>query len=218
VDDRFAPVGDADVVVDIGDIALGGVTPLSYSMSTNGILAYMAGAAVGQTQLTWFDRDGKPLGTVGPQAVYNDLSLSPDDTRVALTRGETASEDIWLIDLARSVPTRFTFDAAQDWHPVWAPDGSRLAFSSTRVAGGRTNSLFWKDARNVGNEELLYSSGANERLDDWSPDGKLLLINRTDGRDDLWVLPVVDASSGQRKAVPTSKRHRSARVEASSFR
>jgi Tol biopolymer transport system component len=218
VDDRFAPVGDADVVVDIGDIALGGVTPLSYSMSTNGTLAYMAGAAVGQTQLTWFDRDGKPLGTVGPQAVYNDLSLSPDDTRVALTRGETASEDIWLIDLARSVPTRFTFDAAQDWHPVWAPDGSRLAFSSTRVAGGRTNSLFWKDARNVGNEELLYSSGANERLDDWSPDGKLLLINRTDGRDDLWVLPVVDASSGQRKAVPTSKRHRSARVEASSFR
>jgi eukaryotic-like serine/threonine-protein kinase len=205
VDAQFAASGDAEVVIDnIGDEATGGAAPGLYSVSTNGALAYVSGNTAAQTQLTWFDREGRASGTVGSPGPYNDLSLSPDDKRVAVTRGETPlDEDIWIVDLARNVPTKFTFDAAQDWHPVWAPDGSRLAFSSTRIAGGRTNSLFWKDARNVGNEELLYNSGANERLDDWSPDGKLLLINRTDGRDDLWVLPVAaDPSSGERKAVP----------------
>jgi hypothetical protein len=30
----------------------------------------------------------------------------------------------------------------------------------------------------------------NERVNDWSPDGKLLLVNRTHGRDDLWIVPI----------------------------
>jgi serine/threonine protein kinase len=212
VDEQFAAIGDAEVVVDsLGDANLGGGpgAPGLYSVSTNGILAYLTGATVGQTQLTWFDRGGKTLGTVGPPAAYNDLSLSPDDTQVAVTRGQTPNEDIWLIDLSRNVSSKFTSDPAQDWHPVWAPNGSRVAFSSTRTQGGRTNSLFWKDARNVGDEELLYDSGANERLDDWSPDGKLLLINRTEGRDTLWILPVEpDTTSKERKPtlyLPQSK-------------
>jgi len=199
----FAPVGQAEPVVDgVADISNLGAPGL-YSVSSSGTLVYLAGEGIKPTQLVWFDRAGKPVGTVVGQAAYNDLSLSPDETRIVVTKGDGSNEDLWVVDLTRNVPTRFTFDAGQDWHGVWSPDGKRIAFSSTRVRGGTTNSVFWKDAANVGNEEQVLDTGANERLDDWSPDGKLLLINRTEGRDDLWIVPITpDAPSGQRKPVP----------------
>jgi eukaryotic-like serine/threonine-protein kinase len=178
--------------------------PGAFSVSSTGALAYLSEDLWDTTQLIWFDRNGTPLGVVGPPAKYNDLSLSPDETRLAVTRREQFdNSDIWLVDLARNVPSRFTFDAQQDWHPVWSPDGSRLAFSSTRLFGGRTNSVFWKDARNIGNEEVLHRAEANLRLDDWSPDGKYLLIFMTTSLGDLWVLPMEpDTPGGERKLVP----------------
>ena len=177
--------------------------PGAFSVSATGALAYLSGDLWTTTQLTWFDRKGSPLDVVGPPAKYNDLSLSPDETRLAVTRREGNNDDIWLVDLARNVPTRFTSDAQQDWHPVWSPDGSRLAFSSTRLFGGRTNSVFWKDAGNVGNEEVMYRAEGNFRVADWSPDGKYLLIFQTTGRGDLWVLPVEpETPGGERKPLP----------------
>jgi eukaryotic-like serine/threonine-protein kinase len=197
----LAPVGEAELVVDgVAETSFG--QPGLFSASSAGVLVYIAGEGTLPTQLIWFDRSGKPLGSVGMEGEYNDLSLSPDETRVIVTRGEGNNGDLWLVDLARNVPTRFTFDGAQDWHPVWSPDGKRIAFSSTRRRGGTTNSVFWKDAGNIGNDELLFDTGANERLDDWSPDGKLLLINRTEGRDSLWIVPIEpDSPGGDRKAV-----------------
>jgi WD40-like Beta Propeller Repeat len=201
-DSTFTPAGEPMQIADrIAETAAGVLAPGNFSASSTA-LAYLAGDPLHQTQLTWFDRGGKTLGVVPPDAVYNDLSLSPDETRVAVTRRDGPNEDIWIVDLARNVPTRFTFDAAQDWHPVWSPDGRWLAFSSTRVLGGQTNSLFWKSIANVGNEELVWKPNTNERLDDWSPDGKFLLVNRTEGRDDLWVLSVEPAPGGERKEEP----------------
>jgi len=200
---RLTPVGEPDLVVDGVADATNFGAPGLYSVSSTGTLVYLSGESSKPTQLVWFDRAGKPISIVGPPATYNDLSLSPDETRVAVTRGDGSDEDLWLIDLSRNISTKFTFDAAQEWHAVWSPDGKRVAFSSTRVRGGTTNSVFWKDAGNVGNEDLVLDTGANERLDDWSPDGKLLLIDRTEGRDDLWIVPVApEAPGGQRTPVP----------------
>ena len=191
VDDTFAAVGEPLVVAD--DVAVQtapGASPTLFSVSSTGTLTYLAGSIAHPTTLTWFDRAGKPQGTVWSEAVYNDVSLSPDDTRLAVTRNDRANDDIWIVDLARQVPSPFTRDPYQDWHPVWSPDGLRLAFSSTRLLGGTTNSLFWKETINVGTEQLVMKSNSNERVNDWSPDGKLLLVNRTTGSDGLWIVPI----------------------------
>jgi hypothetical protein len=74
----------------------------SFSASREGALAY-TGADLQSSRLIWFDRSGKPLGSVGPEGYYTDFRLSPDEKRlaVALVDTRTGYPTIWLTDLAR---------------------------------------------------------------------------------------------------------------------
>ena len=85
-----------------------------FSVSDNGVLVYITGNPV-PTQLTWFDRSGKLLGTVGPPAAHRFLRLSPDEKRVAVERTDppAVNSDIWLLDLARDVPSRLTTESGE---------------------------------------------------------------------------------------------------------
>ena len=75
---------------------------VSASVSENGTLVYAPGGSLNPPQLTWFDRDGKTLGTLGEGGVDVNLSLSPDEQQVAvaLRSGSPESLDIWTIDIA----------------------------------------------------------------------------------------------------------------------
>src|SRR6266498_4581451 len=88
------------------------------------------------TQLAWFDRGGKQLAAIGTPAADTGLRLSPDEKRLAVSRLDlqAGSADIWLIDLARNNPSRFTFDPANEGSPTWSPDGSTLSLGQTAVA------------------------------------------------------------------------------------
>jgi Tol biopolymer transport system component len=101
--------------------------------------------------------------------------------------------DIWLIDTARGVPTRLTFDNP-DQRPVWSADGSRVAYDSVRKG---VFNLYWKLANGAGSEELLLESDQNKGVYGFSPDGRFLLFRNTDPKSgmDLWLLPI----SGDKK-------------------
>ena len=104
----------------------------TFSVSASNVLTYRAGkTATPASGLGWYDRKGKDLGYAGEPGTfaYTDLALSPEGTRVATTRVDPSagtSEEIWLLDLARGVSVRFTFDVAPDFAPVWSPDGREL--------------------------------------------------------------------------------------------
>ncbi len=105
-----------------------------FSVSEQGVLAYQTGTAASDTQLTWFDRRGKPLGVLGDLAPYINPQLSPDGKRAAVTiiNPQTGRLDIWLYEVARGIRTRFTFDPAAKRSAIWSPDGSRIVFNSDR--------------------------------------------------------------------------------------
>jgi Tol biopolymer transport system component len=103
----------------------------AFSASHNGVLAYRS---VGETQLTWFDRNGRQLGTVGPPGRYRNPAISRDEQRLAVARidRETGAPDIWLIELARGVASPFTSHPALDDMPIWSPDGTEIVFRTMR--------------------------------------------------------------------------------------
>jgi len=88
---------------------------VAFSVSDTGVLAYGIGdSAESGFQLTWVDRAGKAVGTVGPEGSYRGVSISPDGRQVAVHRHDGDGGDVWLIDVARGTSFRSTFDATQE--------------------------------------------------------------------------------------------------------
>jgi len=168
----------------------------SFTVSRDGVLAYRTGGA-GIIQLTWVDRDGKPLGPVGEPGSYISLAVSPDGTRAAVRRPGTP--DLWLLDLMRGVSTRFTFAPQLNDNPVWSPDGSQIVFRSNRSSNGKFD-LYRKLSNGTGDDELLFRSDQDKTPTGWSRDGRFLLYESVDPKTaiDLWVLPM----EGDRKPIP----------------
>ena len=179
-------IGDPTIVADrVGVEAYGHG---GFAVSGAGPVAYRTGGDAAR-QLMWVDRTGKAMDVAG-EADASDLrfpELSPDGRRVALDRVVQGNRDLWLLDLARRVMTRLTFDAATDMMPVWSPDGTRLAFSTS---GTGTFDLYVKPSNGSGADVRLVASPNTKGAQDWSTDGRWLLyheIHPTTGRD-LWAL------------------------------
>ena len=68
-----------------------------FSASESGVLAYRVGTGGDQRQLTWFDPQGKVLGTVGDKGPYTNPTISPDGTRIAIAQldQQGGNSNIW---------------------------------------------------------------------------------------------------------------------------
>jgi serine/threonine protein kinase/Tol biopolymer transport system component len=168
-----------------------------FSVSQNGVLAYNSGGGSLRSQLTWFDRGGKPLGTVGPPAIMQAAALSPDGATVAVDRLDAplGTYDLWLHELAHGNDSRFTFDPSNDMFPVWSPDGGRILFSSNRTG---KYGLYQKAATGAGKEDLVYRMEGVTLPTGWSRDFVIFSNTALKTGDDIWVLPL----AGDRKAFP----------------
>ena len=171
-----------------------------FSVSQNGVLIYLTGSGA-QARFAWLDANGKQLTVVGDMDFYGQLRLSPDGSHLAEIVNDPLgrNSDIWLIDLGRGVRTRFTFDPAVHYFPVWSPDGTRIAFASSRR--GPLN-LYVKGSSGAGTEEPLIESDGSKFPTDWSRDGRFIAFNFIDPKGktnfDIWVLPMF----GDRKPFP----------------
>jgi Tol biopolymer transport system component len=173
-----------------------------FSVSKNGVLVFCSGAAL--LRLSWFDRTGKLLESLGAPADYSNPALSPDGQRLAVSvRDETTRKrGIWVFDLSRGFMAQFTFDASDNTNPVWSPDGARLAFTSDRKG---SRDLYVKSVSFGGEETVLLESGDNKSAEDWSPDGRVLTFNRAkpDNVASIWALPM-DGAGRKPYAIETA--------------
>jgi len=172
-----------------------------YSLSATGSLVYVpaGGLTMPQSRLVWVSRNGAEQPLAAPVHAYWYPRLSPDGHRAAVAIGEQEKQtkmQVWLYDLSRDTLTRFTFEETFRVHPVWTPDGKRIAFQSGKE--GPSN-LFWQLADGSGGLERLTTGEYNQIPMSYSPDGQLLAFVEFNPATafDIWVLRM-----GDRKAQP----------------
>ena len=102
------------------------------STSAAGTIVYRSASTI-EHQLVWYDRSGKELARLGAPSARQAPALSPNGRQIAVTRVVDGNRDIWLVDIARNVYSRFTFDAASDNDPIWTPDGNSIISASNRT-------------------------------------------------------------------------------------
>lgn len=118
-------------------------------------------------------------------------SVAPDGRRATLIKGN----EIWVLDLIRSVPMRFASHSASNPTTVWSSDGNQIAFVAKH------------DER-----EEIYVSGldgqavlvpttdqAFKLVSDWSRDGRFIVYDAQAAETglDIWILPI----GGDRKPI-----------------
>jgi serine/threonine protein kinase len=168
-----------------------------FSASQNGLLVYQSGAIDAGSALRVFNRAGQQVDSVGGLDRYYSPRYSPDGTRVTVDLRDPSSgnTDVWIYDLARNIRTRFTFDADEDYSPVWSKDGTRLAWVSDRAG---QCSIYLKNANGVGDEQSTPISIPSGRLDlnDWSADGRHIgcVVVDSAGNGDIWILALGDST------------------------
>lgn len=187
--DRLEITGDAFPVAD--RVAVDGAMQVAaVSTSEAGTILYRSGEARELRQVVWSHRNGR-REPVGEPDTAGGPVVSPDGRRVAFDRTVNGNRDVWLLDTARGVMSRFTFDPSSDARPIWSPDGTSLAFQSNRKGA---NDIFQKPANRVGDDELLLGGSDNKAATDWSPDGRFLLYQRRGDTPktgwDIWALPL----------------------------
>jgi eukaryotic-like serine/threonine-protein kinase len=155
------------------------------------------GAQRARNELVWRKRDGTLIEVAGEESDYITPRISPDGSRIAVTRSDPVSGDydIWINDWKRNLFSRFTFQRGLDFYPLWTPDGKSIIYTSD--AAGRPT-LFRKPIAGSGEpQQLLKDMGANQYGYDVSSDGKFLLfvsIHETE-RGDIWILPLDNSAA-----------------------
>lgn len=159
------------------------------SASTDGALVYQA-LFPAVTQPTWFSRAGQLITAAIDEGSYGDLSLAPDQKRLALTmKTPDGTSGLAQLDLHRGVLSYFAVGASAI-APIWSPDGKTIVFAKN-VQGAvrifRRPSVGGSEEQMLGNAQSRAPSGGKQIPSDWSADGRNILFEE-DG--DIYILPV----------------------------
>jgi Tol biopolymer transport system component len=143
------------------------------------------------------------------------LRWSPDGSRIAaaIFDGKEARGRMWVYDLDRGTPVPLTFSGAFSNHPVWAPDGTQLAFAA--VVEDRDWRVYRRPVDGSGSPEQFVESDESDLGDapaDWTRDGASLVFGRfKDNSGDIWIQPS-DPGATPRPLIVTPADERSPRI------
>jgi len=161
-----------------------------FSASASGRLAWVSARDTTVT-LEWINRTGKRLGSIGEPGRYSQISLSPDDKRLAVEIPDaTGRFDIWILDVTRGLASRLTSDPGNERDVVWSPDSQELVYSSD--ATGDQNLLRKRLLESGPPGSLPFESGTTaseaDVAESWSRDGNTLVYVTLGEERTIWTL------------------------------
>ena len=145
------------------------------------------------------------------EAEFSDLSelqspsFAPGGRRVVFSALQGGLLDLWTYDLESRERQRLTQDAFAELHPVFSPDGRKVAFTTDRFSTRLDTLEFGSyrlgllDLASGAVEELPGYAGARHSNPQWSPDGaSLLFLSDADGATNVHRLVL---ATGERRQV-----------------
>ena len=169
----------------------------AFSVTPSGALAFLRRPDANPVvRLTWFDRGGKPTGHVGSPGRLADPAIAPDGHRVAVTRWSDDGSALWVFEATRGTATPLTSPGT---HPVWSPDGRRVAFSAVPRQGSPVAHLWTIPADGSEPAVPLIESKFVLKAHGWSQNGTRLLYHLTFGDQQtasgLWLMTMPGSRS-----------------------
>ena len=190
------------VLTDVYVASWGGAALLA--VAENGTLAFEPGSAAAPQVVRAVDRSGRDLGVIVPAGYLDGIRLSPDGRRIAANVRAPSKHDIWIFG-PEGEPERLTFDEAEDEYPVWSPDGSSIAYTSSLASQARRLQI---KAVGAGTRpRRLLTWPRHLHLSSWSRDGKWLLgddFSPGQGKD-VWAIAADGSDSIPVAAGPASE-------------
>jgi TolB protein len=166
---------------------------------------------VAQTKLTFnSDRDGERItGTIEQRSTKEiyigdydgenqrrvttgfslniNSSWSPDARSIAYTSFVRGAPNIFVSHIYQGTRDELTRDSGNNTLPVWSPDGTRIAFSSTRDHSGNTE-IYVMNA-DGSNLRRLTNNPAIDTTPTWSPNGtQIAFVSDRRGPPQIWVM------------------------------
>jgi serine/threonine-protein kinase len=167
-----------------------------FDVSKNGHLIYQSGGGLGDEQVVRVDREGNAT-LIDPdwQGDFENVALSPDGTRLAVTATGSEGTHIWVKQLDTGPMVRLTFEGTANNRPAWSPDGRSVTFITNRE---KNRSLWSVRADGSARADPLLSKGVvNEGF--WSRDGRWIVFRTgssgTRTRDIRAIRPAQDTAS-----------------------
>ena len=111
---------------------------------------------------------------------------SPDGKKIALSKGNKKTANIYILDIKTGVTKQITYLNSFNYSPVWSPDGKEIAFSSNE--GGSLR--IWEINSDGGQPVPFKKSklGTEGRWVVWAPN-KNILYQRPDNRNFHYLNP-----------------------------
>jgi dipeptidyl aminopeptidase/acylaminoacyl peptidase len=110
--------------------------------------------------------------------IVTGLAISPDEKRVAYSlermdaKANKYFKNIFMLDIASGESRQFTHGDQNDGQPVWSPDGSQMAFVSTRE---KKTGVYVMPSMGGAEKKLLEIEGSLASLQ-WTHDGRHLVF------------------------------------------
>ncbi|HEU4712901.1 MAG TPA: carboxypeptidase regulatory-like domain-containing protein [Pyrinomonadaceae bacterium] len=131
-------------------------------------------------------------GSGSPETHNFNPSWSPDGTKVVFSssRSGPGKVEIWVANIDGTGLVRLTTNIqvsqdgqgpifSSDTDPAWSPDGTRIAFASTRE--GIADTEIWIMNPDGSNPVRLTADDVDDRTPDWSPDSQRIAFAKSNG-------------------------------------
>jgi eukaryotic-like serine/threonine-protein kinase len=136
------------------------------------------------SSLVWFDRTGAQQAILGEAGEYSGPALSPNEDQIAVAINDPVvkTRDLWILSRTTGERRRLTSDPADELNPLWSPDGEWILFTAQKNG---VRNIYRVPASGNGPVESVLASTEDLNLEDISSNGRFLIFNARNKRDDL---------------------------------